>query len=60
MLLTLFRIVINWARQQLLKILKGVLRDYENHLCDKIARRVISSLLHRGRYHSKAYYPKKK
>lgn len=43
-LLTLFRIVINWTCKILVKILKKVLRELENDLCEKIANKVVQKL----------------
>lgn len=45
LLLTLFRIVINWACKCLVKVCKRLLKEVMENLSDDIAKKVVSKLL---------------
>ncbi len=45
LLLTLFRIVINWTCKLLVKICKRILKEVMENLSEDIARKVVSKLL---------------
>lgn len=60
LLLTLFRIVINWARKCLVKIIRKLLKDILNALSDDIARKVVAKLLRQEKcYYKNGYHTKK-
>lgn len=45
----LFRIVINWTCKFLVRIFKKLVKEIENDLAEKIAKKVVSSLLRQDR-----------
>lgn len=53
LLLTLFRIVINWTCKLLVKICKRILKEVMENLSEDIAKKVVSKLLRTDRNYIK-------
>jgi hypothetical protein len=60
LLLTLFRIVINWACKLLVKICKRILKEVMENLSEDIAKKVVSKLLRNDRNYTKRVHSLKK